>query len=57
MHCPFDSADLVTWCMIIGVPEVSVSDTVSLFKNQMMAALEKSLGVDRRFSVARFALV
>ena len=43
---------LLTWCKIIGVPEVSVSGTASHFKNQMMAALEKSLGVDRRFSVA-----
>ena len=29
-----------------------MSDTASHFKNHMMAALEKSLGVDRRFSVA-----
>ena len=29
-----------------------MSDTASHFKNQMMAALEKSPGVDRRFSVA-----
>ena len=43
---------LLTWCNIIGVPEVWVSNTASHFKNQMMAALEKSLGVDRRFSVA-----
>ena len=43
---------LLTWCTIIGVPGVWVSDTASHFKNQMMAALQKSLGVDRRFSVA-----
>ena len=29
-----------------------MSDTASHFKNHMMAALEKSLGVDRRLSVA-----
>ena len=52
MHCSFDSAASLTWCKIIGVPEVWVSDTASHFKNQMMAALEKSLGVDGRFSVA-----
>ena len=43
---------LLTWCKIIGVPEVWVSDTASHFTNQMMAALENSLGDDRRFSVA-----
>ena len=40
------------WCKIIGVSEVCVSYTASHLKNQMMAALEKPLGVDRRFSVA-----
>ena len=29
-----------------------MSDTASHFKNHMMAALEKSVGVDKRFSVA-----
>ena len=43
---------LLTWCKIIGVPGVWVSDTASHFKNQMMAASEKSFGVDRRFPVA-----
>ena len=43
---------LLTWCKINGVPEMWVSDTASHFKNQMMAALEECLGVDRRFSVA-----
>ena len=43
---------LLTWCKTIGVPEVWVSGTASHFKNHMMATLEKSLGVDRRFSVA-----
>ena len=43
---------LLAWCKTIGVPEVWVSDTTSHFKNHMMAALEKSLGVDMRFSVA-----
>ena len=43
---------LLTWCkIIIEVPEVWVSDTASHFKNEMMAALEKSLGVDRRFQL------
>ena len=32
------SQHLLTWCKIIGVPEVWVSDTASHFKNQMMAA-------------------
>ena len=32
--------------------QVWVNDTASQFKYRMMAALEKSLGVDRRFSVA-----
>ena len=41
-----------TWCKSIGVPEVWVSEIASNFKIQMMAALGKSLGVDRRFSVA-----
>ena len=43
---------LLAWFMTIGVPEVWVSDTASHFENHMMAALEKSLGVDRRFSIA-----
>ena len=43
---------LFTWRKNTGVPEVWVSDSASHFKNQMMAALEKSPGVDRRFSVA-----
>ena len=43
---------LLTWCKILGVPEVWVSDTASHFKNHMMAALETALGVDRKFSVA-----
>ena len=44
---------LLTWCKtVVGVPEVWVSDTASHFKNHMMAALEKSVGVDKRFSVA-----
>ena len=42
----------LTWCKIIGVPEeVWVSVTASHFKNQIMAALEKSLCVDRRFQL------
>ena len=43
---------LLTWCKTIGVPDVWVSDTASHFKNHMMAALEKSLGIDRKFSIA-----
>ena len=43
---------LLAWSKTIGVPEVWVSDAASHFKNHMMAALEKYLGVDRRFSVA-----
>ena len=44
---------ILAWCKtIVGVPEVWVSDTASHFKNHMMAALEKSVGVDKRFSVA-----
>lgn len=42
----------MTWCKTYGVPDVSVSDTASHFKNHMMAALEKSLGIDRKFAVA-----
>lgn len=43
---------LMTWCKTLGVPEVFVSDTASHFENHMMAALEKSLGIDRKFAVA-----
>ena len=43
---------LMAWCKTLGVPEVFVSDTASHFKNHMMAALEKSLGIDRKFAVA-----
>lgn len=42
----------MAWCKTLGVPDVFVSDTASYFKNHMMAALEKSLGIDRKFAVA-----
>ena len=38
--------------ILVGVLEIWVTDAASHFKNHMMVALEKSLGVDRRFSVA-----
>ena len=52
MHAAFDSAASLRlvqdhW----GSGGVGVSVTASHFKNHMMAALEKSLGVDGRFSV------
>ena len=37
-------------CKSIGVSEMWVSDITSHFKNHLMTALEKSLGVDRKFS-------
>ena len=43
---------LLTWCKVLGVPDVFVSDTASHFKNHMMAELEKALGVERKFAVA-----
>ena len=43
---------LLASCKTIGVPKVWVNDTASHFNNRMMVALEKSLGVDRGFSVA-----
>ena len=45
-----------SWGKIIGVPKVWVSDTASRLNNQVMAAL-KSLGVDRRCSIANSPLV
>ena len=41
---------LVAWCKTLGVPEVVVSDTASHFKNHLMAELEKSLGINRKFA-------
>ena len=43
---------LLTWCKVLGVPDVFVSDTASHFKNHMMVELEKALGVERKFAVA-----
>ena len=47
---------LLTWCKIIEAPEMWVSDTASHFKIKKMVALEKSLGIDRRFSVTNSRL-
>lgn len=35
---------LMTWCKTYGVPDVSVSDTASHFKNHMMAGAGKIAG-------------
>ena len=43
---------LLAWCKTVGGPDVWVSDTAFHFKNHVVAALEKSFGVDRRFSIA-----
>ena len=43
---------LMAWCKTLGAPEVLVSDTASHFKNHLMAELEKSMGIARKFAVA-----
>ena len=53
-------AIVVPWLHLQRLPEyccwfrmeVWVSETASHFKNHIMAALKKSVGVDRRFSIA-----
>lgn len=44
---------LMTWCKALGVPEVFLSDAASHFKHHMMAALEQSLGIHRKFAVVQ----
>ena len=47
---------LLRWCKPLGVPEVWVSDTASLFKNRVMKTLEGALRVKHGFAVANLPL-
>ena len=40
------------WCKTLGVAEVRVGNTASLFNNRAMKTLEEALRVEHKFSLA-----
>ena len=47
--------ELVHWCATFGPPTTWVSDKSSHFRNRVVRKLEKTLGVEHRFSMTNSA--